>query len=80
MDDHARCVQDAPQPWRARGGQLVAQPCREVAGLGARTDLLARTVEQRPCCVDGERVVDTARQLVHGREIAQLHVQKAIRA
>ena len=47
VHDHARRVQHAAQAGRARRRELVAQPRREVAGLGAGADLLARTRRSR---------------------------------
>ena len=49
----------------------------EVAGIGARADLLARPLEERPRGVDRERVRRAgASELVHRREVAQLHAER----
>ena len=47
VHDHAGRVQDAPEVRRAHRAELVVQALREVAGIGARADLLPRAVEHR---------------------------------
>ena len=73
MDDHARRVEDAAKAGRTRGPQLRGQPFGEVAWIRARANLLAREIEHGPRRVDGERIVQHARELVHRRKVAQLH-------
>ena len=77
VHDHARRVEHAAQARRAHCHQLCSQPLGKVAGIGAGTDLLARTVEHGPRGVDRERVVQAARELVHRWQVAQLHDRKA---
>ena len=64
---------------RAPRASSSRRRCGEVARVGAGADLLARAVEHRPRGVDRERIVDAARELVHRRQIAQLHPRKATR-
>ena len=76
MHDHAGRVQDAAQARAASVLELCAEARDEVAGVRAGADLLARAVEHAPRGVDGERVVDPARELVDRREVSQLHRRK----
>ena len=79
VHDHAGRVQHAAEARSARRARARrAARCREVARIGARADLLARALEHGPRGVDRERVVDAARELVHRREVAQLHQRKGL--
>ena len=73
VHDHAGRVQHAAQACGARDTELLPQPRGQVAGIRSRTDLLARPREHRARRGDRERIVDVARQLVHGGKIAQPH-------
>ena len=53
--------------------ELLPEPRGQVAGIRARADLLARPRQHRARRRDRERIVDVARQLVHGGKVAQLH-------
>ena len=77
VHDHAGRVEDAAQPRAARGGELLAQPRRQIAGLAARPDLLARPLEHRAGRVDRERVVGRARELVDRRKVSEAHGSKS---
>jgi hypothetical protein len=52
---------------------MTPYACRQIAGVGAPTDLETRLGEHLTCGVDSERVVDRPRELVDRREIAQFH-------
>ena len=73
VDDHAGRVEHAAEARRPCGTELLPQPCREVAWVAARADLLPRLREHGPRRVDRKRVVDVARQLVDRGKIAELH-------
>jgi hypothetical protein len=74
VDDHAGCVQDAPETRPTDLLELGPQAGGEVARLDARADLLSSLVEHAAGRVDGERIVGRAGKLVHGREVSKLHV------
>src|SRR5581483_10384307 len=69
----ARGVQDAPEGGPAHRLELRADASREVPGVGARPDLLARPVEHGTSGVDGQRIVGLPCELVHRRQVSQLH-------
>ena len=73
--DDARRVQHPPEPRRARGDELLAQPRLEIAGIRSRTYLFTRAREYLTRGVDGKGIVDAARELVHRRQVAQLHAE-----
>ena len=76
VHDHAGRVQHAAQARRrARASSAGTRP--QVAGIGAGADLLARPLEHARGSVDGERIVDAARELVDRRQVAQLHCASA---
>ena len=70
MYEDAGRVQGAPEPRRACALELGAKPGLEIARVGACSDLLPGAAEHLAGGLDGERIVQTARQLVHGGEIA----------
>ena len=79
MDDDAGRVEDAPQPRPPRAASSSRSRAGEVAGIGAGADLLARALEHRARRVDRERIAEPARELVHRRQVAQLHAESLLR-
>ena len=73
VDDDARRVEHAPQPWPRghRPTPRAAAPRDRPDPPGL--DLLARPVDDRAGCVHRERVARLARELVDRRQITQLH-------
>jgi pepF/M3 family oligoendopeptidase len=80
VDDDPGRVDRPTQTHLPLGTNLLTQASAQVAGIGAGSNLLARTVEDRPCGVDRERVVSLAGKLVHRGEVAQLHGKSVERA
>ena len=80
VDDDARRVEHTPQPRAPRVGQLLAQPRRQISRIGTGPDLPPRSVDDGPGRVDCERVAGLARELVYGRQVAQLHGSERYRA
>ena len=68
VHDHAGRVQDATQLRPARRGELLPEPRGEVAGIGARAELLARPGDHRARGVHRKRIVRAAGELVHRRQ------------
>ena len=60
--------------------ELLPEPLLQVAGLGARLNLLARAREDRASRLDRERVVAPPRELVHRGQVAQPHCASAFSA
>ena len=73
VDDDTCRVEHAPQARTSRIGQFVAQPRRQISRIGTASDLLARSVDDGPGSVDRERVAGLAGELVHRRQVAELH-------
>jgi hypothetical protein len=73
VDDDAGGVQRPPEARRPRTADLVPNPTHQVARVEACADLLSCSREHRPRGLDRERILDGARQLVHRRQVAQLH-------
>jgi len=79
VDDHAGCVEDAAQSRAPRRLELGLQPGGQVARIDSGADLLASPCQDCAGRVDRERVVRRARELVHRREVSQLHVSTILR-
>ena len=73
MHDHAGRVQHAAEPRPPRALELGAQALAQVAGIRPGADLLPRALDHTPGRVDRQRVVHAAGELVHRREVSQLH-------
>ncbi len=78
VDEHAGGVQHAPELRPPCRRELRQRPFREVAGIGAGLDLLARPLERRPRRLERGRMrlgcqALVAQQHVHGREVAEPH-------
>jgi hypothetical protein len=69
VHDHARRVQHASERGAPRRGERGVEARVQVAGIGAGTDLLARAGDHVARCVDRERVVAAACELVNRRQI-----------
>ena len=77
MDEYAGRVEHSAKAWAAQRLELAPQALGQIARVGARDDLLARPLDHAARGVDRQRIVEPARELVHRREIAQLHGEKA---
>src|SRR5262249_7311693 len=73
VDDHPGRIQNAAQRRPPCRGKLLVERCREVTGIAARPDRLARPVDHRPGRGDRQRIVGSTRELVHRRKVSQLH-------
>jgi len=73
VHDHAGRVEHAAEDRPACRRELLAQACREVAGLETRPDLSPRAVDHGTGGAHGQRVVDLAGELVDRRKVSQVH-------
>ena len=73
VHDHPGRVQHPPQRRPPRSLQLVPDACCEITRIGAGAQLVARLGDHGPGGVDRERIIRGARELVHRREVSQLH-------
>ena len=73
MHEHAGRVENAAERRPASRRERLVEPRLQVAGLGARPDLLARALEHLPRSRDRERIARAAHELVDGRKIPQSH-------
>ena len=80
VHDDAGRVQRAPQARFPCTLELGLEPLTEIPGVGSGLNLLARARENTTCGLDCERVVATARELVHRWQVAQLHWASAFSA
>ena len=80
MDDHAGRVEHAPQARRARGRELAraAARARSPGSAPARISSRARSITARAASTASGSSTP-ARQLVHRRQIAQLHGERLLR-
>jgi hypothetical protein len=79
VHDHAGCVEDAAQCGAPRRFELGLQQSRQIAWLNSGADLLTGSRQHCARCVDREWVVHRARELIHGREVSELHVFTILR-
>ncbi len=77
MDDDAGRIERAPEMRGLDRLHLGTDACGQVAGIGAGADLLAGALEYRPGGRNRQGVVELARQLVDGGEVAELHAYVA---
>ncbi len=77
VDDHAGGVDDAPQSWCSGRRELVLQARYEIPRISSGLYFFTRARENTARGLDGERIVASARQLVHRRQVAKLHAGKA---
>ena len=74
VHDHPGGVQHPPQLRPARAVELAPPAGLQVAGIGAGADLVPGLRDHGPRNFDSQRIVAPAGQLVHRREVAELHV------
>jgi hypothetical protein len=73
VDDHPGRVEHPPKRGSPRSRQLIPEACREITWIGAGAELVARLGDHGPGGVDRERIIRGACELVHRREVSQLH-------
>lgn len=76
MHDDSRGIENTPELRAAGRAELGRQSGGQVARIACCLDLRARMLEHDPRRLDGERVIDAARELVHRWQVTQLHGEK----
>lgn len=76
VHEHPGRVEHAAEGGSACRGHLLLEPRAQVAGVGARSDLVASAREQRSRRGDGERILAVAGELVHARKVAEPHERR----
>ena len=73
VHDHPGRVQHPPQRRPPRRLQLGADTRRQIAWIGAGAQFVARLGDHGPGGLDRKRIIRGACELVHRREVSQLH-------
>jgi hypothetical protein len=73
VHDHPGRVEHPLQRGLSRSRQLIPETCHEITWISTGTQLVARLGDHGPGGVDRERIIRRACELVHRREVSQLH-------